>query len=49
MKGENSGEELKQVIIIRNELKMPKGKLAAQASHASLDAALKTDREILDE
>ncbi|MCX6710785.1 MAG: peptidyl-tRNA hydrolase Pth2 [Candidatus Woesearchaeota archaeon] len=49
MNSESSGEELKQVIIVRNDLHMPNGKLAAQASHASLDAALKTDREILNE
>ncbi len=35
-----AGLELKQVIIIRTDLKMGKGKIAAQASHASLLAAL---------
>ena len=33
--------DYKQVIVINNSLKMKKGKIAAQASHASLDASLK--------
>jgi|SRR3989344_2290610 len=33
--------EYKQVIILRVDVGMSKGKLAAQAAHASLDAALK--------
>lgn len=40
--------ELKQVILVRKDLKLPKGKLAAQVAHASVDAALKTDRRLLD-
>ncbi len=39
----------KQAIIIRNDLQMGKGKIAAQASHASLQAYLKTDEETRDE
>jgi len=35
----------KQVIIIRNDLKMGKGKIAAQASHASLEAFLLTSKK----
>lgn len=31
---------IKQAIILRNDLKMPKGKLCSQAAHASLDAYL---------
>ncbi|MBN2478338.1 peptidyl-tRNA hydrolase [Candidatus Micrarchaeota archaeon] len=34
--------EIKQAIIVRNDLKMGKGKIAAQASHASLASFLKT-------
>ena len=35
----------KQVIIMRADLKMGKGKMAAQCSHASLAAFKKTERE----
>lgn len=37
--------ELKQVIIIRNDLKLPKGKMAAQTAHAAVEAVLKSDRD----
>ena len=37
----NKLTEFKQVILIRQDLKMPKGKIAAQAAHASVDAVLK--------
>jgi peptidyl-tRNA hydrolase, PTH2 family len=33
--------EYKQVILIRQDLKLPKGKIAAQAGHACVDAVLK--------
>ena len=36
----NQIEDIKQVIVIRSDLKMGKGKIAAQASHASVLAAL---------
>ena len=39
----------KQVILVRQDLKLPKGKLAAQAAHASLEAAFNSDKEIVKE
>ena len=38
----------KQVILVREDLKLPKGKLASQCSHASVDATLKSDKKIID-
>ncbi len=39
--------EYKQVILVRQDLKLPKGKLAAQAAHASVEAVLKSDNEMV--
>lgn len=37
-------KEIKQTIVIRNDLNLGKGKLAAQCSHASLSAFLKSQK-----
>ena len=39
----------KQVILVRQDLKLPKGKLAAQAAHASVEAVYKagTDSDLV--
>ena len=39
------GMEYKQVIIMRQDLNLPKGKMAAQAAHAAVEAAHKSDKE----
>lgn len=39
----------KQVILVRMDLKLPKGKLAVQAAHASVEAALKSPGGAVDE
>ncbi len=36
---------LKQLILVRNDLKLPKGKLAAQVGHACVEAVLKSDKQ----
>lgn len=37
----------KQVILVRQDLKLPKGKLAAQAAHASVEAVLRSDKKLV--
>ena len=35
---------MKQVILVRQDLKLPKGKMAAQAAHASVEAVFNSDK-----
>ncbi len=37
--------DYKQVILVREDLKLPKGKMAAQVAHASVEAVLKSDKD----
>lgn len=41
--------EIKQVILVRMDLKMDKGKMGAQIAHASVDCVLKSDDEMIQE
>lgn len=36
--------DYKQVIVVRQDLRLPKGKMSAQVSHASVEAVLKSDK-----
>ncbi len=38
----------KLVVLARQDLKLPKGKLAVQVAHASVECVLKTDRKLID-
>ena len=39
--------ELKQVILMRNDLNMSKGKMIAQGAHASVDAVLNANKKLI--
>ena len=41
--------EYKQVILVRMDLKLSKGKMAAQVSHASVEALLKSHKDYISE
>ncbi len=41
--------EIKQVVVVRNDLKMSKGKIAAQVSHASVECMLRSHKDLVDE
>ncbi len=40
---------MKQVILVRKDLKMPPGKMSAQVAHGSVEATFKSDKKKLDE
>jgi len=37
----------KQAILVRADLKLPKGKACAQAAHASVEAVLRSDKQVV--
>ncbi len=41
--------DYKQVILVRSDLKLSKGKMAAQVSHASVEALLNSDRDLIED
>ncbi|MBW3011748.1 peptidyl-tRNA hydrolase Pth2 [Candidatus Woesearchaeota archaeon] len=40
---------LKQVILVRQDLKMPKGKMSVQVAHASVEAAINAGQKMVQE
>lgn len=38
---------LKQVILVRADLKLPQGKMASQVSHASVESTLKSNKKLV--
>src|SRR3989344_5962445 len=43
-----SKSQLKQVILVREDLKLPPGKMAAQVAHACLEAVLSSNKKLVD-
>jgi len=41
-------DNYKQVILVRKDLKLPAGKLGAQAAHAAVEAAFRSDKKKVD-
>jgi PTH2 family peptidyl-tRNA hydrolase len=39
--------DIKMVILVRQDLKLPKGKLAAQVAHAAVEATFGSDKDIV--
>jgi PTH2 family peptidyl-tRNA hydrolase len=39
--------KMKQAILVRQDLKLPKGKMAAQAAHASVESVFRADKELV--
>ena len=38
----------KQVILLRQDLKLPRGKASSQVAHAAVDVALKSDKKLVE-
>jgi len=44
----NTISSYKQAILVRHDLKLPKGKMAAQVAHASIESAAQAEKDIVD-
>ncbi|MFH1307129.1 MAG: peptidyl-tRNA hydrolase Pth2 [Candidatus Micrarchaeota archaeon] len=45
MASTSEADEIKQVMVVRNDLQIGKGKMAVQVAHASIDAYLKCEKK----